>query len=432
MDSSNLKHYLNNAINYLVEAQLICYDCSLKINTQRKQLSGWQNKVRKIVFIQDCIIKQSEYLYENVLHGRIENSLLKGEWSKDSLNQLTEDMEFWQSKIEEKMKELKNTQNVLVKPQNKSGAVTLADYVTGENITLLRDKIKEIPSIKKHINNIHIQYDELNLTIKNKLIDNRLNELKSLIRKELNPYSNKDLISMFTLYPKQLSDLEDDLGTILLSLTNHFDRCKMLFENGQKKENNSDSLADNKKESNNYMELYKIVKKDDEELPSILNTVKEVINDVNISLNKSRKFLTEKENIVHHVKSKINKILSDLKKYNEYLIVFQDIYNLINNFKDSCKQDMKIIHDLFDFYEQFQKSYKNLLKEADRRRKISLEIQSILRECENELKKLEIEDISKRKRFLEDNGNFLPGNIWPNEIDNFESLYTIEYSIKKL
>lgn len=432
MDSSNLKHYLNNAINYLVEAQSICYDCSLKINTQRKQLSGWQNKVRKIVFIQDCIIKQSEYLYENVLHGRIENSLLKGEWSEDSLNQLTEDMKFWQNKIEEKMKELKNTENVLVKPQNKNDAVTLADYVTGENITLLRDKIEEIPSIKKHINNIHIQYDELNSTIKNKLIDNRLKELKSLIRKELNPYSNKDLISMFTLYPKQLSDLEDDLGTILLSLTNHFDRCKMLFENGQKKENNSDSLADNKKESNNYMELYKIVEKDDEELPSILNTVKEVINDMNISLNKSRKFLTEKENIVHHVKSKINKILGDLKKYNEYLIVFQDIYNLINNFKKSCKQDMKIIHELFNFYEQFQKSYKNLLKEADRRRQVSLEIQSILRKCENKLKKLEIEDISNRKRFLEDNGNFLPGNIWPNEIDNFESLYTIEYSIKKL
>lgn len=432
MDSSNLKHYLNNAINYLVEAQSICYDCSLKINTQRKQLSGWQNKVRKIVFIQDCIIKQSEYLYENVLHGRIENSLLKGEWSEDSLNQLTEDMKFWQNKIEEKMKELKNTENVLVKPQNKNDAVTLADYVTGENITLLRDKIEEIPSIKKHINNIHIQYDELNSTIKNKLIDNRLKELKSLIRKELNPYSNKDLISMFTLYPKQLSDLEDDLGTILLSLTNHFDRCKMLFENGQKKENNSDSLADNKKESNNYMELYKIVEKDDEELPSILNTVKEVINDVNISLNKSRKFLTEKENIVHHVKSKINKILGDLKKYNEYLIVFQDIYNLINNFKKSCKQDMKIIHELFNFYEQFQRSYKNLLKEADRRRQVSLEIQSILRKCENKLKKLEIEDISNRKRFLEDNGNFLPGNIWPNEIDNFESLYTIEYSIKKL
>lgn len=432
MDSSNLKHYLNNAINYLVEAQSICYDCSLKINTQRKQLSGWQNKVRKIVFIQDCIIKQSEYLYENVLHGRIENSLLKGEWSEDSLNQLTEDMKFWQNKIEEKMKELKNTENVLVKPQNKNDAVTLADYVTGENITLLRDKIEEIPSIKKHINNIHIQYDELNSTIKNKLIDNRLKELKSLIRKELNPYSNKDLISMFTLYPKQLSDLEDDLGTILLSLTNHFDRCKMLFENGQKKENNSDSLADNKKESNNYMELYKIVEKDDEELPSILNTVKEVINDVNISLNKSRKFLTEKENIVHHVKSKINKILGDLKKYNEYLIVFQDIYNLINNFKRSCKQDMKIIHELFNFYEQFQKSYKNLLKEADRRRQVSLEIQSILRKCENKLKKLEIEDISNRKRFLEDNGNFLPGNIWPNEIDNFEPLYTIEYSIKKL
>lgn len=180
------------------------------------------------------------------------------------------------------------------------------------------------------------------------------------------------------------------------------------------------------------MELYKIVEKDDEELPSILNTVKEVINDVNISLNKSRKFLTEKENIVHHVKSKINKILGDLKKYNEYLIVFQDIYNLINNFKKSCKQDMKIIHELFNFYEQFQKSYKNLLKEADRRRQVSLEIQSILRKCENKLKKLEIEDISNRKRFLEDNGNFLPGNIWPNEIDNFESLYTIEYSIKKL
>lgn len=432
MDSSKLRHYLNNAISYLVETQSICCDCSLRIETQEKRLSEWQKKVGKISFIQDCIIKQSEYLYGNVLHDRIESSLLEGEWSERSLDKLTEEMKFWQGMIEEKMSQLKNTENVFVNLQNKSNQITLADYVTDENMTLLRDKIDEIPSIKKHINNIYTQYDELNSTVRNKLIDNRLKELKSIIGKELNLYSNKDLISLLTVYPKQLNDLENDLGAILLSLTNHFDRCKMLYENGQKRDYNSEFLANKKKETNNYMELYKIVEKDDEELPSILNTVKAIINDVNILLDKSQKILTEKESTVKYVKGKINKILGDLKKYNEYLMVFQDIYNLISNFKDSCKQDIKVIQELYNFYEQFQKSYKNLLKEADRRREVSLQMQSILRECENKLKTLEMEDISNRERFLEDNGNFLPGNIWPNEIDNFEPLYTMEYSIKKL
>ena len=446
MDSINLKHCLNNALNYLVETQSICFDCSLKVEAQRKQWSEWQIKIGKIVFLQDCIIKQSGFLYENVLHKRIEDSLLGEEWSNSSLDQLRDEMNLWQGRIDDKMKELENTENVLVNLKDKDNKITLANYITDENMTLLRHKIDEIPSIKKHINNIHIQYDELNSKIKNKLINNRIKELNSIIGKELNIDSNKDIISLFNIYPRQLNDLENDLETILLSLVNHFDRCKLLNEICQRKSDHNSNSVSNKPENNNdnlssthdclskndCINLYKIVEKDNEELPSILKTVKEIIKDINVTLEKSTKILNEKETIVELIKIKINKILMSLKKYNEYLLVFQDISNLITNFKETCKQDIKIIQQLYRFYEKYQKSYHNLLNEVDRRRKLVTKMERILKECEQNLKVLQIEDLSKRKQFLEDNGNFLPGNIWPDEIDNFESLYKMEYSIKKV
>ncbi|CAL9729214.1 autophagy-related protein 17 [Monosporozyma unispora] len=443
MDPSDTKGYLDNATRHLVEAQSVCYECSLRIQVQTKNLSQWQTQVNKIKFIGDCTIKQCQFLYDNILHIGIEDNLIQKQWGDDIMSQLTDQMRLWQGRIDNQMKKLESTPNLLAS----TGLTTddkeynLADYITQDNVYLLRDKIQEIPNIEKHINNIRIQYNELNKKVKDKLIDNRLRDLQTVIKTEFN-MTNSDLITLLEIYPRELIEAENDLGSILISLTTHFDRCKLLCGKDGLNQSNSKSQANPIQTNSNsqmntsisdtdYLELLKIVKKDNDELPSILTTIFEIIDDVEGVLAKSGKLLDQKKMTNNSIKGKITKLLNDLTKYNEYLNIFQDIANLISNFKKSCQHDIETIKELFEFYEQFQQSYKNLLKESKRRNNMALMMENILQECDKKLKTLEFDDLTQRQKFLEENGNFLPGNIWPNEIDDFTPLYSMNYSVRR-
>lgn len=443
MDPSEVKGYLDNATRHLIEAQSVCYECSLKIQTQTKDLSQWQTQVNKINFIGDCIAKQCQFLYDNILHVGIEENLITKQWGDDTMTQLTDEMRLWQGKIDNQIKTLKDTPNLLAS----TGITTegekkfsLADYISQDNVDLLKNKIQEIPSIEKHINNIRNQYNELNKKVKDKLINSRLKDLQTLIKNEFSMRSS-DLITLVDIYPKDLIEAENDLGSILISLTTHFDRCKLLFRNtGLDKNNmsqeisyqtNNDSQLKNSLSKTDYIGLYKIVKKDNDELPSILATIYEIIDDIESVLTKSGRLLDQKRTMNITIKGKITKFLNALTKYNEYLTIFEDISTLISNFKESCQKDIETIKELYEFYEQFQDSYKNLLKESQRRESVAMMMENILQDCEKKLKSLGIDDLNQRQHFLEENGNYLPGNIWPDEIDDFTPLYSMNYSVKR-
>ncbi|CAL9733696.1 autophagy-related protein 17 [Monosporozyma servazzii] len=443
MDPSEVKGYLDNATRHLIEAQSVCYECSLKIQTQTKDLSQWQAQVNKINFIGDCIAKQCQFLYDNILHVGIEENLIAKQWGDDTMTQLTDEMRLWQEKIDNQIKTLKDTPNLLAS----TGITTegekkfsLADYISQDNVDLLKNKIQEIPSIEKHINNIRNQYNELNKKVKDKLINNRLKDLQTLIKNEFSMRSS-DLITLVEIYPKDLIEAENDLGSILISLTTHFDRCKLLVRNtGLDKNNmsqeisyqiNNDSQLKNSLSKIDYIGLYKIVKKDNDELPSILATIYEIIDDIESVLTKSGRLLDQKRTMNITIKGKITKFLDALTKYNEYLTIFEDISTLISNFKESCQKDIETIKELYEFYEQFQDSYKNLLKESQRRESVAMMMENILQDCEKKLKSLGIDDLNQRQHFLEENGNYLPGNIWPDEIDDFTPLYSMNYSVKR-
>lgn len=443
MDPSEVKGYLDNATRHLIEAQSVCYECSLKIQTQTKDLSQWQTQVNKINFIGDCIAKQCQFLYDNILHVGIEENLITKQWGDDTMTQLTDEMRLWQGKIDNQIKTLKDTPNLLAS----TGITTegekkfsLADYISQDNVDLLKNKIQEIPSIEKHINNIRNQYNQLNKKVKDKLINSRLKDLQTLIKNEFSMRSS-DLITLVDIYPKDLIEAENDLGSILISLTTHFDRCKLLFRNtGLDKNNmsqeisyqtNNDSQLKNSLSKTDYIGLYKIVKKDNDELPSILATIYEIIDDIESVLTKSGRLLDQKRTMNITIKGKITKFLNALTKYNEYLTIFEDISTLISNFKESCQKDIETIKELYEFYEQFQDSYKNLLKESQRRESVAMMMENILQDCEKKLKSLGIDDLNQRQHFLEENGNYLPGNIWPDEIDDFTPLYSMNYSVKR-
>lgn len=428
MNYSEAKGYLDNATRNFVEAQSLCYDCSLRIQEQTRELAPWPTIVNKITFITECLMKQGLFLYDNVLKYGIEEQLIKKDWSDDTMTHLTDQMRLWQGRIDNMIIQLQNTKNILVEEEGKD--CCLADYITQENVHLLRDKIEEIPRIEKQIKSIRTQYEELSRKVKDKLLEVRLKDLQTLV-KDTFSLSDPELITLLESYPNELFAAENDLGSILLSLTKHFDRCKMIVARTNKSHDKNLEITSQLSE-NDYLELCKIVKKDNEELSSVVNTIYEIIGDVDVVLEKCNKLLMKKELVRISIKTKINKLLTDLKKYDEYLSIFKDISQLISKFKQSCDNDMKTVQELFEFYLQFQTSYNNLLNEAQRRHQMSERVDSILKECERNLKTLEFEDLTKRQEFLEVNGNYLPGNIWPNEIDDFTPLYTLNYSVKKL
>ena len=114
------------------------------------------------------------------------------------------------------------------------------------------------------------------------------------------------------------------------------------------------------------------------------------------------------------------------------MLIFNDISTLINTFRNACVLDISNTKELCHFYQQFEFSYQNLLHEIDRRKTVATEMATVIKSCQNRLNQLNEDDQKCRSEFLQQNGDFLPENIWPGKIDDFSPLFSLEYTVKDL
>ena len=170
-----------------------------------------------------------------------------------------------------------------------------------------------------------------------------------------------------------------------------------------------------------------MVQGDDQELSNIFKTLHEVIDDVDKAILNLNQFLQVKTNEKNEIHAKVSEIINDFNKNLEYLLIFKDISDLIDTFKNSCTQDIQVTKELCEFYDNFEESYRNLVLEAQRRKEVANKMRTILNDCEKQLQNLNAQDQKERQNFIAENGSYLPETIWPSKIDDFSSLYTLQY-----
>lgn len=423
VDVTEVNSYLKNATKVLVEAQTLCSDTNKRITIIKDNVSILQKNISKLRFLYNCLEKQGNFLLNGILKKNIGENLITKEWSNFILVDLVNQMRQWQKRIDDQVAKLDNIENTLNSNQTRN---FLGDYISRDNVDILNEKLNEIPIIQKHIATIKLQYNDMLRKVNEKLIKKNMKEVKIELEVKFDQSSNQDMILLNETYSEQIVQLEEDLVSFLDSLTDHFDKCQLLK-----------SYLDGKGSSaslnyNEFNDLFEVVEKDDKELDSILVSLCDIIDDVDKILPKYNELIDKKVKDKDELNSKMTKIINYFDKNAEYLVIFKDIAKLISLYKNSCLKDIQMVKELKDFYTNFEKSYDNLINEVQRRRNYSNKVQDIIDDCKRKLETLNTDDLKERQQFLEKNGNFLPENIWPNEIDDLAPLYTLQYSIKKL
>lgn len=416
MKEPDLELFVSSARKTLVEAQVLCQEASMRISGAKGSLFQWQQDISKLKFMISCLKSQAEFLYNCILKSEIGENLIRNEWSQGLLVELIGQMKHWQGQLGDRLYRLDNIDNELVEPDDKGERVRLGDFIPKENAHILDERLKEIPIIRRQIDSIRSQYADMTRKVQNQLMQSKMTDVESLFDKNFG--SSTDSIELSETYLTEMTNLEHELVEYLNSLTDHFDKCKMLQEN---------DLQDQ-----NRQELLEIVTRDHSELGSVLTTLRDTIEDVDHLLVKFKNNLEKNMVSGNQLRSEMNKIINEFHKYQEYLTIFKDISELISTFRETCLQEIQVAQELCEFYESFEASYYNLIEEAKRRRSVAKEMAKVLAECEHKLQSLNTQDHEVREKFLAENGNFLPETIWPGKIDDFAPLYSLQYSIKDI
>lgn len=416
MKDYELESFLSNARKTLTEAQVLCQEASMRIYEAKNELSRWQQDISKLKFMIACIKSQGDFLYKNVLKVGIGENLIRTEWSQVVLVDLIDKMKHWQNELSTRVARLDGINNTLIpKPKNLENdtPLRLGDFIPRENVYILDERLKEIPIIRRQIDNIKSQYANMAKKVSEQLMLNKLMNLDSSFEKNFSQLEGRDFGED---YLDDMINLEHELVEYLNSLTDHFDKCQLLQKGNL--------------EEQYYEELLEIVTKDNGELSSVFETLRDTITDVDQILLKFTKALEKKMIDKTSIHSRINKIINELHKHQEYLVIFQDISELISTFKETCLQEIQITKELCEFYENFEASYFKLLEEAERRRLMAKDMENLIAQCQQKLRNLDAEDHKLREKFLAENGNYLPETIWPGKIDDFSPLYSLQYTIK--
>ena len=415
MNEADVTKFVNNARKTLTDAQLLCSSANLRIVDIKKKLSSWQLSISKLNFLIVGLRQQGKFLY-TILKEGIGTKLIQKQWNQAVLVVLVDEMKYWQYEITSKVQRLDGIVNELsISEKDDTDPSKLGDYISRDNVNLLNDKLKEVPVIERQIENIKLQYENMVRKVNKELIDTKLTDVTQKFQSKFG-IDNLMETNVAEQFSRELTDLEKDLAELMNSLTQHFDKTLL--------------LQDKKIDNDEREELFKVVQGDDKELYNIFKTLHEVIDDVNKTILNLGQFLQAKIKEKTELHSEVSEIINDFNRNLEYLLIFKDISNLIDSFKNSCTQDIQTTKELCEFYDNFEESYGNLVLEAKRRKDVANRMKTILKDCEKQLQNLDAQDQEERQNFIAENGTYLPETIWPGKIDDFSSLYTLNYNVK--
>ncbi|KAL6946994.1 hypothetical protein ACO0QE_001851 [Hanseniaspora vineae] len=397
---------LQSATNSLIEAQKLCENANNQITKTRDQLVFYEKQSQNVHFQIDCIMEQHSFLQNSILKLKIGDQLINKEWKAVFFHELFQSLQKWQQQLQNKYKKLQATPYEIDETQD-----NLADFIDPESINAVQSKIDDFHITQEEIAKIEELYKKMIAKLQTKLAEKKI---RRLLEKVAHKYSN-DIQDQCTSYEEDLHNLELDLSDFLNSITSHFDKCQM--------------LADHYDE-----ELYKVVSIDDSKISDILESLSDISREATEVCSSVTDFFSRQETIVsiETLKTSMKSIIDEFVKLETQLLVFESVREVIANYKENSQNDIEEIKNLCDHYDKYLASYYNLLKEITRRRKVGHEMELILKDAQHKLAKIDEQDMKRRKKFLQDNGDSLPQDIWQPEISSLEPLYKLTYEIKKI
>ncbi|KAK4173408.1 autophagy-related protein 17 [Triangularia setosa] len=310
---------------------------------------------------------------------------------------------------------------------------SLIDFVDEGQVEILRESLKnsitELKAAQTSFDGDLLRFDD-DLRSLNKLLQHTSSSSSP---------SSSDSHSQMPHLLGQLSDLSHSMAQHLSSLTRHFDMCVTAVRSteggaalarrraAETTEDNGDPVSISGVITEQESRMAELEPMDPRERAEIIQVVLEDSPQVEEVVSDIHKVLQHMEDVFGALKDQADMIRADYVSTVNAFTVLEDIGTKLSSYvgaedefvqrwegeKETIFDKMDEMERLKEFYEGYLTSYDRLREEADRRKAVEDKIASTWRKAKEIVDDLLTADQAKRELFRQEDGEFLPTDLWP-------------------
>jgi len=405
---SEVQTWLEDATKKLSTAETLGAKANTLLNATKSTISANNTKLIKSNFLLDSV-NQLVQILETVsdsidlrLNDRKQSVKVLENYLNLSLSEVKREFD--------KLKQIKIDKSLLSGSHD-----TLYDFISIEVLDTLLLKKSELQNTSaNYVGTIEQQKEALKAKL------NEFNKIFNQLENEVTEVTEAQWISDLI---EENNKLEEEVATLLESLTHHYDQCARGSRIAEGKEPN---ILEEEKQ-----ELFEVLSKDFQEVPDVLEDLEESIDDIEQRCKKIESYLTTKfydiklkhlvQDLTSFGENDLVLIMSAVSKQNiDFLAISQDI-------NEKCDE----AHQLIKHYQQFVDSYYSLILELHRRENVQKSMIKVFEDTKRKLEALQAEDYRNRDAFLNKNGSSLPSDLWEGLNDD-SPLCTLKFEIHDL
>ena len=391
------------------------------VNSTRQALESHAVLAARIVFVRNGSQAQMSTL--NRVH---EHTRSIAQEAADEFQAVIERLDIAESKLRDTLDMLRTTKvDHNLRPDDEEPK-SLADFVDETGVKTITDNIKEsidtTVEARKTFDQTSKALEEQRWRVQDLLAPG--NAVKDNYQESQTPRSP---------VPELLQSMEvlaSDMASNLESLVKHFDLCVTAIKHtegggaaaskiardlpdGMELNLGTDDGPIEQISEEEMSDMLEVLEKDAAELDDVVTEIKEALEDIETSSQRV-------DNYSHHLKDRLYKIISafhlleDLgNKLPAYITQGRMFAYQWDEEKGKIDDYVNDLESLREFYSNFVHAYDNLLIEVGRRKDVEKRIAKIRQEATAKIERLVQDEALERQAFKEEQGDFLPVDIWP-------------------
>lgn len=300
---------------------------------------------------------------------------------------------------------------------------SLLDFVDEQGVEGL------MASLKESIDAMSDAQRELDES--NQAFDNDLKAVKRGLVPEAAPYSTQD--DFESPIPSLLRSLESharEMANLLESLVRHYDLCVTAIKHTEgggaaAEKINSDlpegvdiGKADDYPASQpisdeEHQEMMTVLEKDASEVDEVVMEIRDRITE----MESQYELILSSNNNLESVYASTTAAFRLLEKVGlslrGYITQSRDFVVRWNEEKSKIDDHREELEGLREFYHGFLRAYDGLIVEVGRRKAVQIRMEKLVQDTVAKTRRLYEEDMAERETFRQDQGDYLPSDIWP-------------------
>ncbi|MCJ1352033.1 MAG: autophagy protein 17 [Icmadophila ericetorum] len=339
-----------------------------------------------------------------------------------------EDLDITESKLQRTLEQLKTTiVDAKLRPEEEEER-NLADFVDETNVQGLLSSIKE--SIDA-VGDARRGYEHSTTALEQEIFN-----VRNILSLGLGSIDPPNLAaSLNSPVPEILHKMENsakEMATNLESLVNHFDLCVTAIKHtegggaaaqqivvdlpkgiGMELDLENPDTPPEPMSGDERRSMLEVLEKDANEVEDVVFEIRDRLTEMEVAyeqIGAHTDYLTNDCANVTVAFGMLERLGAQLPNY-----ITQSHLFLLKWDEEKAKieQRMEDLEEMRSFYEGFLGAYDNLIIEVGRRKLMETKITKVLQDALDKVEKLQAEEMAERHDFKQNQGDFLPADIWP-------------------